>query len=222
MKVALYARVSKDKQNAQPQLDELRKWATRQGYTVQMSEVDILSGRDTRRPGLLKVMNAAKARHVQAVAVVKVDRFGRSVAHMAQLIEELWNRGVAFYAIDQGFQLNPKAKGMEAGTSRLILNILAAVADFERDLISERTKAGLAATDKQLGRPMAPCKVCGGERDGPLYAKHQGRRVPVCSPCKDAKGSGKGVPSDQEKTGPKMGGLANGRLITPPAGEVGP
>ena len=83
-------------------------------------------------------MKAARSREIDCVAVVKLDRFGRSTSHLMHALSELESAGVRFLAIDQGIdtdQSNP--------IGRLLRTILAAIAEFERDLIVDRTNAGL-------------------------------------------------------------------------------
>lgn len=228
MRVALYARVSTSKQDAHPQLAKLHAWAKEQGHEVHLEVIDTVSGRHHDRPGLAQVMQAARARWIHAVAVVKVDRWGRSAGHANLLVHELNDHGVAFHAIDQGLKVDPKAKGMEGMASRLVLTVLQAMADFEADLISERTKDGLVsvrarlqAEGKNLGRPPKPCHDCHAERwnAGDVWGKRKGRRVPLCADCK-ARGSGKGVQDAQENDAPKSGGLGNGRIPSPGGGPA--
>lgn len=85
-------------------------------------------------------MGEALGRRIDAIAVVKVDRWARSMQHLHTTVNQLHERGVAFYAADQGLEIH---KG--ASTSTLILGVLGAVAQWEADIIGERTKDALAA-----------------------------------------------------------------------------
>lgn len=98
-----------------------------------------------------KLMDAARRRALDAVACWKIDRWGRSMPHFVQSVRELDSLGVRFIAITQGIdtdQCNP--------SSKLMLNMLAAFAEFERELIVERTRAGLQRAKREGrigGRP---------------------------------------------------------------------
>jgi DNA invertase Pin-like site-specific DNA recombinase len=153
MKVALYARVSKadESQNPENQLMRLRSYAQECGYEVSEDRVyvDMASGVDANRPQLDRMMADARARRFSLVLCVKVDRLARSVSNLYALLSEFDARGVKFECIDQSITTNTP-------TGKLLLSILGGVAEFERELIRDRTKAGLArakAQGKRLGRP---------------------------------------------------------------------
>ena len=153
MKVALYARVSKadESQNPENQLIRLRLCAQERGYEVSEDRVyvDMASGADANRPQLDRMMADARARRFSLVLCVKVDRLARSVSNLYALLSEFDARGVKFECIDQSITTNTP-------TGKLLLSILGGVAEFERELIRDRTKAGLArakANGKRLGRP---------------------------------------------------------------------
>lgn len=154
-RLAIYARVSTDDQDGSNQLERLRDWADRAGYDIHEEALETASGRLVRRPHQAAIMRAAKGHHIHAVAVCKVDRWARSVQHLATTIQELHDLNVEFHAIDQGLRVirgNP--------TANLILNILAAVAEWEATIISERTKDALAAKKRAgvtLGRHRNGC-----------------------------------------------------------------
>jgi DNA invertase Pin-like site-specific DNA recombinase len=111
------------------------------------------SGARNDRPGLRRVLELARRHQVEAVLTWKVDRFARSVLDLCTNVRELVEvHGCAFYAVSQGLVIKP---GGEA-TSRLLLNILGAVSEFEREIIRERTRLGLSkarSSGKVLGRP---------------------------------------------------------------------
>jgi putative DNA-invertase from lambdoid prophage Rac len=149
-KAAIYARVSTSDQNCELQLAELRQFVARHGWEVAGEYIDTLSGSKASRPALDRLMTAAQRREFDAVLVWKLDRFGRSVLHLSQQLAALASYNVRFVAVTQGLdtdQSNPCAK--------LMLTLLAGVAEFERELIIERTVAGIEAARKrgvQLGR----------------------------------------------------------------------
>jgi putative DNA-invertase from lambdoid prophage Rac len=150
MRTAIYARVSTSDQNCELQLAELRQFVARHGWEVAAEYIDTLSGSKASRPALDRLMTAAQRREFDAVLVWKLDRFGRSVLHLSQQLASLASYGVRFISTTQGLDTdasNPCAK--------LMLTLLAGVAEFERELIVERTVAGIEAARKrgvQLGR----------------------------------------------------------------------
>jgi DNA invertase Pin-like site-specific DNA recombinase len=153
MRVATYHRTSTVDQNPRLAREELQSAAHRLGELVLEVE-EKGSGARNDRPGLRKVMDAARTGKVDAVLVWKLDRFGRSVLDVLANIRELEGAGVRFLATTQGLDVKPDGDAM----SRLILGVLASVAEFERDLIRERTRLGLRAAKragKRLGRPHA-------------------------------------------------------------------
>jgi len=152
MRCAIYARVSTADQNCEIQLQELRAEVERRRWEVAGEYVDWgVSGAKASRPELDRLMTDARRGRLDCVAVWKLDRFGRSVLNLTQHVAELTALGVRFLATSQGIdtdQSNP--------TARLQLNILASVAEFERELIRERTRAGVKAAIARgaaVGRP---------------------------------------------------------------------
>src|SRR5690348_11064921 len=152
MRTAIYARVSTQDQTCESQLRELREYAARRGWSIVCEYVDTgWSGAKASRPQLDRLMKDAAQRKFDCVLVWKIDRFGRSVLHLNQQLAALNSYGVRFIATSQSLdtdQSNP--------TSRLLLQILASVAEFEREMIRERTLAGLRvarANGKHVGRP---------------------------------------------------------------------
>ncbi len=108
-----------------------------------------VSGAKARRPALDELVAAARKREIDALAVVKLDRLARSVRHLTELGSELEALGVDLIVIDQGIDTTTPA-------GRLLFNVLGSIAEFERDLIRERTLAGLCAARKRgsrIGRP---------------------------------------------------------------------
>ena len=152
MRVALYAWVSTTDQNCEMQLAELRKYVTARSWMPVGEYVDTgFSGAKANRPALLRLMSDARKRHVDAVLVWKLDRWGRSVVESIRNIQELVSLGLRFIAVTQNLdtdESNPMA--------RFMLHIMAAFAELERELICERVTAGVRAArakGTQLGRP---------------------------------------------------------------------
>ena len=137
-----YARVSTEEQNLDLQQDALKK----AGCAV-IYEDHGISGADRTRPGLAKALSAARAGDV--LVVWKLDRLGRSLPHLVETVNGLRDIGVGFRSLQE--QIDTTSAG-----GRFYLHILAALAEFERELISERTKAGMAAAKRRgqhVGRP---------------------------------------------------------------------
>ena len=149
--VAIYARVSTSDQTCESQLRELRDYVSRRGWTITGEYVDTgWSGSKASRPQLDKLMADASQRRFDCICVFKIDRFGRSVLHLNQQLATLTSHGVRFIAVSQGLDTDQASP-----TSRLLLHILASVAEFERELIRERVRAGVRSAKHrgvQLGR----------------------------------------------------------------------
>jgi DNA invertase Pin-like site-specific DNA recombinase len=136
MKAAIYARVSTADQFCQMQLTELRGFAERMGWaTVEYVEKASTRG---KRPVFDALMAEAKMRRFDVVLVWKLDRFGRSVRQLVENIQALDQLGIRFVAPSQSIDTDQKNP-----TGRLLMHILAAVAEFERDLIRERVMGGI-------------------------------------------------------------------------------
>jgi DNA invertase Pin-like site-specific DNA recombinase len=151
MRIAIYYRVSTADQTTDPQRLELLEYCRRQGWQDPKEFSDTISGSKWDRVGLDMLMKGVRAGRFDAVLCVKLDRLGRSLAHLAQLVGELTSHGVAIIATSQGID----TRGSNSA-GRFQLHVLMAVAEFEREIIRERTKAGLAnaiANGKKLGRP---------------------------------------------------------------------
>ena len=152
LRVGLYARVSTTDQNCSQQLRDLKAYCRARGWIVEGEYVDHgVSGKKAQRPAMERLMEAARRRRIDAVLVWKLDRWGRSVAHFAESVQGLHALGVRFIAVTQGIDTDESNAG-----GRLLMNILASFAEFEHELIVERTLAGLARArreGKTLGRP---------------------------------------------------------------------
>jgi DNA invertase Pin-like site-specific DNA recombinase len=137
VRVALYARVSTADQNCELQLLDLQDYAARQGWEITGVYQDVISGSKSDRPALDRLREDARARRFDCLLVWKLDRFGRSLIDCLNNIQILEDHGIRFVAVTQGLdtdQRNP--------TSRFLLHVLGAAAEFERALVLERTHAG--------------------------------------------------------------------------------
>ncbi len=126
-----YARVSAEEQTLQSQVDELEAAGCDLVFT------DVASGARTERVGLEEAL--AEVGEGDTLVVWRLDRMGRSLAHLVQLVAELAERGVHFRSLRDGVIDTTTASG------ELIFHLFAALAQFERNLIRERTRAGLSA-----------------------------------------------------------------------------
>ena len=203
MKVALYARVSRsdESQNPENQLMRLRSYASERGWTVYDEYVDMASGADANRPQLDRMMADARARRFSLVLCVKVDRLARSVSNLYALLSEFDARGVKFECIDQSITTNTP-------TGKLLLSILGGVAEFERELIRDRTKAGLARAKDQGKRLGRPRKRVNMERAHELRAQGFGYRkiaeeLGITRPTLWARLKKEGVKGDRETSPPE-------------------
>ena len=152
MKAALYLRVSTiDRgQDVRVQQEPLSQWVERLGYdAVVFSEVGV-SGATSSRPVLDQLMKALRRREFQALAVWKLDRLGRSLGHLLQLLAELDAHKVRLLVHDMAIDTStPQGK--------LFFSMVGAFAEFERGLIAERVKDGLAYAKRhgtRSGRPI--------------------------------------------------------------------
>jgi DNA invertase Pin-like site-specific DNA recombinase len=151
MKVAIYLRVSTDRQTTDSQAVELRDHCSRRGWTDVKEYSDTSSGAKFSREGLDALMRDVRRHRIDAVVAYKLDRLGRSLPHLAQMIGEMTVHRVAVIIPAQGIDTSASNPA-----SQLQLNILMAVAEFEREIIRERVNSGLRAAKARgarLGRP---------------------------------------------------------------------
>src|SRR5437763_1451637 len=151
MKVAIYLRVSTDKQTTDSQAIELREYCARRGWNKAREFSDTASGAKCSRSGLDSLMKEVRRGRADVIVAYKLDRLGRSLAHLAQLIGEMAVHRTALVIPAQGIDTSASNPA-----SQLQLNILMAVAEFEREIIRERVNAGLRAArarGARLGRP---------------------------------------------------------------------
>lgn len=152
IRAALYSRVSTGDQTLANQQLALRAHAQARGWQA-VEFADVVSGSRDKRPGLDQLVEAARRRTIDVVAVVKLDRLARSVHHLVTLARELEALGVNLVVLDQAIDTTTPS-------GRFLFNTLAAVAELERDLIRERVVTGLkrvrhqgTKSGKPIGRP---------------------------------------------------------------------
>ena len=150
--VVIYTRVSTDKQTTDSQLASLREYCVRHNWRDVQVITDTISGSKISRKGLDQFMKAVRAGKVDVVLCYNLDRLGRSLSHLVQLLGEFAAHKVALIVPGQGINTSSSNPA-----SALLLNMLGAIAQFEHSIIAERVNAGLAAARKQgvkLGRPV--------------------------------------------------------------------
>lgn len=149
-RVALYARVSTSDQRADLQLHDLRRLAEQRGWRVVGEYVDLgVSGAKDRRPELDRLLKDAHKGRFDVLAIWKLDRLARSVRHLIMLGDEMRALGVDLVSVQDTIDTTTPS-------GRFTFHVLGAVAELERELIRERTVAGVAAAKRRgvrLGRP---------------------------------------------------------------------
>jgi DNA invertase Pin-like site-specific DNA recombinase len=153
-KAALYFRVSTSEQTPDAQIHELRDYASIRGWVVVGEYVDVASGAVRSRPELDRMMTEVKRGGIDVVVCWAFDRLARSVRHLCEIAEELEARNVDLVSFQQALDTSTPS-------GRFTFHILAAVAEFERDMIRERVRAGMAAAKargRRLGRRKIPMK----------------------------------------------------------------
>lgn len=151
-KVVIYARVSTDKQTVTNQLIQLREVAQRSGYEIVQEFTDEgISGAKGRseRPALNEMLKCATQRKFDMVMVWSIDRLGRSLQHLVEILNELQQKNIDLF-------FHQQAMDTSSPSGRMMFSVFGALAEFERSLIRERVLAGqqrAKAKGKKLGRP---------------------------------------------------------------------
>ncbi|RIL04955.1 MAG: invertase [Proteobacteria bacterium] len=148
-RAALYCRVSTPEQSIDPQLDALRAWAATRGHEVEVFTDEGVSGSRASRPGLDALLATVRAGKVQVVACAALDRLGRDLQHLLAVAGELRERNVELVSLREGIDLH-------SPMGRAMLAMLGLVAQLEKDWITDRVNAGIAAAKKRgvrCGRP---------------------------------------------------------------------
>ena len=149
-RAAIYVRVSSGEQNTEPQERSLRAYVQRRGWKVQKIYRDQgVSGATSKRPALNELLRDCRRGSVDVLVVWKFDRFARSLNALISGLEFCRSLGIDFVSVTEAVDTS-----LPAG--ELVFQMIGAVAQFERSLIAERVKSGLAnarANGKALGRP---------------------------------------------------------------------
>ena len=157
-KTIAYVRVSTDDQDYRNQKFEILNYCDRSGMKVdKWLEVEMSSRRSAKDRRIDELLANLKSN--DRLLVSELSRLGRSTGEVIQLIKTLTDQNIEFVAVKQGFRIN--SQNNKDMTSKVMVTIFSLLAELERDLISERTKMGLAkarASGKKLGRPIGPGK----------------------------------------------------------------
>jgi len=149
LRVGLYARIStQDQQTIPLQTRAMREYAGRRGWTIALQVKEIGSGA-SQRERREKLLDAARRREIDVVLVWRLDRWGRSVTDLLATLQELEHLGVGFVSLTEALDLTTPA-------GRAMAGLLAVFAEFEREILRERVRAGLAharQNGQRLGRP---------------------------------------------------------------------
>ncbi|MGD0778951.1 MAG: recombinase family protein [Candidatus Solibacter sp.] len=159
-RAGLYARVSTDDQQTIPsQIRALLEYAARRGWTIALQVKEVGSGASQRQLRE-KLLDAARRREIDVVLVWRLDRWGRSVADLLATLQELDHLGVGFVSLTEALDLTTPA-------GRAMAALLAVFAEFEREILRERVRAGLAharRNGQKLGRPITAATKAGEVR----------------------------------------------------------
>jgi len=149
-RAGLYARVStNDQQTLAMQNRAMREYAGRRGWIIALQVREVGSGA-TQRQSREQLLEAARRREIDVVVVWRLDRWGRSVTDLLTTLQELEHLGVGFVSLTEALDLTTPA-------GRAMAGLLSVFAQFEREILRDRTRAGLAharQSGKRLGRPM--------------------------------------------------------------------
>ena len=150
IRAGLYARVSTlDQQTLPMQNKAMREYAARRGWAITLQLKEVGSGASQRQMRE-KLIEAARRREIDVVLVWRLDRWGRSVTDLLATLQELEHLGVGFVSLTEALDLTTPA-------GRAMAGLLAVFAEFEREILRERVRTGLAharQNGKRLGRPL--------------------------------------------------------------------
>jgi DNA invertase Pin-like site-specific DNA recombinase len=165
-KCAIYVRVSKGDQDPEHQIKACKTYAFNQNYNVHKIYIDETSGAKSSRPSLNQMMFDMRNGLFNCVIVWKLDRLGRSLQHLLHVVDEFEKRNIDFICTSQNFDTS-------TSHGKLVFRIIGAMAEFERELISERTKEGLKHAENvgKRGKDKRPRKK------GGYYLRYASKKV---------------------------------------------
>lgn len=158
LKVGIYARVSThDQHTLNMQMDAVKKYVTAREWHIEYEVSEIGSG-SKENPKRDELMSAARRRNIDMIIVWKLDRWGRSVSDLFHTLNELSQLSVGFISITEALDLTTP-------TGRAMAGLLSIFAEFEREILRERVKAGIAHARSQGGKHGRPATVKGSLND---------------------------------------------------------
>lgn len=175
MRAAVYARVSTSAQTTENQLADLKRFVSERGWQLKEFVDEGVSGIKEGRPALDRLLGMARRRQIDVVVVWSLDRVGRSVKHLVSLLDDLHALGVGFVSLREGLDWTTPS-------GRLQAQLLAIIAEFERERLRERVHAGLARARRQgrrLGRPPRPITTWELEQVAGLSIRQAARELKV-------------------------------------------
>jgi DNA invertase Pin-like site-specific DNA recombinase len=149
IKCAAYVRVSTTEQSTKAQESELREYITNRGWSLVRIYADQVSGVKSTRPALNQLLSDARKRKFSRVIVMRIDRLGRSVSNLLEILETFRSLDIEFISLSESIDTSTP-------TGMMVFTVLAAVASLERSILVERVKCGLAHARRcgvRLGRP---------------------------------------------------------------------
>ncbi len=176
IKAALYARVSTHVgQSPEMQISELRDYCQRRGWEIAGEYVDVgISGAKERRPELDRLLVVCRKRRVDAVVVYRYDRFARSLRQLVNALCEFDALGIQFVSLHEGVDTSTP-------NGRLVFGIFASIAVFERELIRDRVRSGMAAARARGARIGRPRKPVDADKVAELRAQGASWRAIACA-----------------------------------------
>lgn len=145
MKAGIYARVSTNEQDMEKQIKELEDYCKRNNYDYELYADKGISGSKDNRPEFNRLQEDIRLGKIDVVICYKIDRLSRSIQHFLHFFEELQNKGVNLISITQPIDTTTPS-------GRLLLQIISAFAEFEREMIKERVTFGKQRSKKKQGR----------------------------------------------------------------------
>jgi DNA invertase Pin-like site-specific DNA recombinase len=160
-RVSIYARVSTDDQDESLQLTALQEFVSQRGWELKATYIDHGVSSRSVRPELERLMNDAHKRRFDVIAVWKFDRFARSTRELVFALEQFQALGIDFVSVTQAIDTS-------GPMGKLVFSVLAAIAEFERELIRERVVAGMKEARRQGKHCGRPAKEFDAERAADL------------------------------------------------------
>ena len=168
-----YLRCSTSEQSTDSQRQELEMYAERRGWAIDgFFEDKAVSGATNNRPQLNALMDACRRRQINVVIVQRLDRWGRSLQHLVTSLQELRELDIEFLSVHEALDTTTTA-------GRMLFQLIAVFAEYERNLIAERTRIGVAAARRRgqrLGRP--PKRILGAEEVQQLRVDRRRNETP--------------------------------------------